>query len=337
MKTLAVVGAGNWGLNHIRTLYNSNKCKLKWVIDSDEKRLGYVAEQFSSNFEANGSDIHTQTYIDHMLSDQEVQGVIIATPSHTHFEVAKLCLEAGKDVLVEKPLSHSSEDAAALVELAKSKERLLMVGHLLVFHPALRRVKDYITRGTLGDVLYMYSQRLNLGVIRADEDCLWSLAPHDLSMVIYLLGENVIGMDVNGQSYVQHNKVDVAFISLRYPNKKMAHIHVSWLDPHKTRKLTIVGTRKMLVFDDMETTEKLKLYDKGIEKFTYDSYGESLNLRFGDIRIPNFKIQEPLKVELEHFLHCMHTRQKPITSGESGLVIIKLLEQATKLLYQKQI
>jgi predicted dehydrogenase len=206
------------------------------------------------------------------IENNEINGVIVASSSETHFSLAKLALEYDKDVLIEKPLTLDSTSAEELIKLANERQRILMVGHLLIYHPGIKKIKELIKSGELGDIYYLYSQRLNLGSIRKTESSLWSLGPHDVSVALYLLEEEPDYIAGCGESYIQSDINDVVFLNLHFPNKKIAHIHISWLDPHKIRKLTIVGSKKMVVFDDMEAREKIRIYDKGVENRNYDNY-----------------------------------------------------------------
>ena len=225
-----------------------------------------------------------------ILQDPEVRGVVVASSAISHYLLSKEILLADKDVLVEKPMALNSKDAEEMLEIAEKRGRILMVGHLLIYHPVVDRLKAMITSGELGRIHYIYTQRVNLGVIRQDENALLSFAPHDLSVILHLLGEKPVVVSAHGESYIQDGIEDVVFLSLHFSDGKMANIHLSWLDPHKVRKITIVGSKKMVVFDDMEASEKLKIYDKGVGSPSYDTYGEYLSLRFGDITIPNIKM-----------------------------------------------
>jgi predicted dehydrogenase len=222
-----------------------------------------------------------------------------------------------------------------MLEIAEKKGRILMVGHLLIYHPVVDRLKEMIASGELGKIHYIYTQRVNLGIIRQDENALLSFAPHDLSAILYLLEETPIVVSAHGESYIQNGIEDVVFLSLRFADRKMANIHLSWLDPHKVRKITIVGSKKMVVFDDMEVSEKLKIYDKGVASPSYDTYEEYLKLRFGDITIPNVRMVEPLRAEVEHFIHCIESREKPKTGGRDGVEVVKILTAAQKSLKEK--
>lgn len=229
----------------------------------------------------------------------------------------------------------NSEDAEEILEIAEKRERILMVGHLLIYHPVIDRLKGMITSGELGKIYYIYTQRVNLGVIRQDENALLSFAPHDLSVILYLLAEEPVTVSAHGESYIQNGIEDVVFLTLQFSDGKMANIHLSWLDPHKLRKITIVGSKKMVVFDDMEVSEKLKIYDKGVGSPSYSTYGEYLSLRFGDITIPSVKMLEPLRAEAEHFVQCIESRKEPKTGSRDGLKVVKILMAAQKSLKEK--
>jgi len=324
MINIAVVGAGAWGKNHIRVFSEIPNVHLKYVCDSDPSRLTKLQKSYSQpKMVENLSPI---------LQDPEIKGIVVASSAISHFPLAKESLLAGKDVLVEKPMALNVKDADELVRIAEEKSRILMVGHLLIYHPVVDRLKEMIASEELGRIHYIYTQRVNLGVIRQDENALWSFAPHDLSVILELLNERPAVVSAHGESYIQKNIEDVVFLSLHFSDGKMANIHLSWLDPHKVRKITIVGSKKMVVFDDMEASEKLKIYDKGVGSLSYDSYGEYLSLRFGDITIPNIKMVEPLRAEAEHFIRCIELKEKPKTGGRDGLEVVKILVAAQKSL-----
>jgi predicted dehydrogenase len=222
-----------------------------------------------------------------------------------------------------------------MLALAERRGRVLMVGHLLLYHPVVDRLKEMVKSKELGDIYYIYTQRVNLGVIRQDENALLSFAPHDLSVILHLLEEEPIQVSAHGESYIQNSIEDVVFVSIRFSGGKMANIHLSWLDPHKLRRITIVGSKKMVVFDDMESSEKLKVYDKGVKNLSYNTYGEYLSLRFGDITIPSIKMVEPLRKEAEHFIQCIETRKEPKTGGRDGLRVVRVLSAAQQSLKEK--
>jgi predicted dehydrogenase len=327
MVSIAVVGAGAWGKNHIRVFSEIPNVRLKYICDSDPSRLTQLQRFYPQPKMVKG--------ISSILEDPEIKGIVIASSAVSHYPLAKESLLAGKDVLVEKPMAMRSEEAKEMVEIAEKKGRILMVGHLLVYHPVVDRLREMVRSGAMGKIYYIYTQRVNLGVIRQDENTLWSFAPHDLSVILYLIDEEPVAVTAHGESYIQKGIEDVVFVSLRFNDGKMANIHLSWLDPHKLRKVTIVGSEKMVVFDDMESSEKLKIYDKGVKNLSYDTYGEYLSLRFGDITIPNIKMVEPLRAEADHFIQCLESRKEPKTGGRDGLRVINILMAAQQSLKEK--
>ena len=271
-----------------------------------------------------------------VLDDPAVAAIVVATHAPSHFEVAEAALRADRDVFVEKPLCLSGDEAATLCRLAEESGRILMVGHLLLYHPAVERLKALIEEGELGDVLYIYAQRVNLGVVRREENAWWSLAPHDISVANYLLGSCPEAVSATGSCYLQSERgiEDVVFATLHYPDGRMAHVHVSWLDPHKTRKLTVVGSKKMAVFDDTSPDQKLAVFDKGVEPPATLSYEEGVRIRTGDILIPALKMAEPLRRECMAFLEAVRTRKAPVADGASGLHVVRALEGGSASLAQ---
>ncbi len=327
MINLAVVGAGAWGKNHIRVFSEIPDVHLKYICDQDPAKGLWIQKNYPQTK-------FVQT-LDPILLDPEIKGVVVASSAVSHFSLAKEILMGDKDVLVEKPMALNVKEAEEMLKIAEERKRILMVGHLLIYHSVLDRLKEMVASGELGRVYYLYTQRVNLGVIRQDENALLSFAPHDLSVILYLLEEDPVRVTAHGESYIQKGIEDVVFLGLQFADGKMANIHLSWLDPHKLRRVTIVGSQKMVVFDDMETSEKLKIYDKGVKNLSYDTYGEYLSLRFGDITIPNIKMVEPLRNEAEHFIQCMESRREPKTGGRDGLRVVKILMAAQESLKKK--
>ena len=323
---IAVVGTGDWGANLVRNFARLPGARLAALSDSDPKRLAAAAAQ--------NPGAKAYASVEEVARDPQVQGAVVSASAASHYPLARTLLEAGKDVYVEKPLALEVAHAEELVRLARERSRILMVGHLLLYHPAVRYVKDLIARGDLGDLYYIYSQRVNLGMVRHDENALWSFAPHDLSVILHLLDLEPVDVVARGSAFLQSDVEDVVFVDLRFPNGKLAHAHVSWLDPHKLRKFTVVGSRKMVVFDDMEASEKVKIYDKGVEQGRIVSYGESLTVRSGDIVIPKISLQEPLAIECRHFVECVRDRKPPLTPGEDGLKVVRVLAAAQASLEQ---
>jgi len=325
---IACIGSGAWGRNLVRTFASLPDCRLLYCCDVDPK----VLEQVSRTY----SDCKATASLAEVLADEKVGAVVLATPAKLHYEHARAALLAGKHVFVEKPMALSANDAQDLIELVGKSDLKLMVGHLLLYHPAVARLKALIQSGDLGDIYYVYSQRTNLGRIRSDESALWSFAPHDLSVAMYLLDQEPVRISADGQAYLQPGIEDVVFLTLHFADGKMAHIQVSWLDPHKVRRLTVVGSKKMVVFDDVETMEKLKIYDKGAKLPSYDSYGDSITLRFGDIHSPRIDVKEPLRIECEHFINCVKTGATPLTDASDGLRVVKALEKADDALKRRR-
>jgi predicted dehydrogenase len=318
---IAVAGIGGWGKNLARNFAELTEANLRYVCDLDSGRLAQARRQYP--------DAQATPDFDVPLKDPEVEAVVIATSAPTHYALCKAALEAGKDVYVEKPFVLKSGDAVELVRIARERSRILMVGHLLEYHPVVERLRQMIVQNELGRVYYIYSQRLNLGTVRHDENALWNFAPHDISSILYMLGRKPTDVSARGQSYLQRGIEDVVFMTLNFGDEAMAHVHVSWLDPHKTRRITLVGSQKMAVFDDGEATEKLRIYDKGAHVNTdYNSFAEYVGLRFGDITMPYIKSAEPLRLECLHFLDCVRRRVQPRSDGLDGLAVVRVLEAA---------
>lgn len=325
MVQVAVAGVGGWGKNLVRNYSQIPQCSLKYICDLDRKKLEQLRLQLPS--------IKVTTSFADLLEDPDLQAIIVATTAPTHYTLCKAALQAGKDVYVEKPFVLAVAQAEELIQVAQRTGRILMVGHLLKFHPVISRLKQMIDSTELGDIYYIYDQRVNLGTVRGDENALWNFAPHDISIILYLMGKEPTDVAARGQSYLQPGIEDVVFLTLNFNGKSMAHIHVSWLDPHKIRKITVVGSKKMAVFDDMESTEKLKVYDKSAEQHAeYNTFAEYITLRFGDITIPHLKIDEPLKLECQHFLDCIRERKQPLSDGRDGLRVVKILDAAQRSL-----
>jgi predicted dehydrogenase len=315
--TVGVVGLGYWGPNIARNFAAIDGCELRWLCDSDAGARERLATSFPG---ARATD-----ELDRLLQDDELDAVVLATPVPTHAELAVRVAQAGKHCFVEKPLATNVADAQAAVAAAESANRLLMVGHLLEYHPAVARLKQLVDDGELGQLYYLYGNRLNLGKLRADENALWSLGAHDVSVVLHLIGEEPEECLAQGASYVRKGVEDVVFCSLRFPSGIVAHLHLSWLDPHKERRLTVVGARRMATFDDMLVEGKLAVYDKGFDEDAR-SWGEYIT-RSGDVFSPRVANSEPLRLECEHFIECVRSGQTPRSDGHSGLRVVRVLEQ----------
>jgi predicted dehydrogenase len=316
---VAVVGAGYWGKNLVRNFATAERCELKYVCDLNEKLLAVQKKNFPY--------IQTATKLEKVLNDSKVDAVVVATDVPGHFEIAKKCLEASKHTYVEKPLTLKAADAKVLIEVAKKKNLKLMTGHLLEYHPAVNYIKKMIESGELGQLYYMYTQRLNLGIVRQNENVWWSLSPHDISVICYLFGSEPVSVAAHGQCYIQKDIEDVVFATVKFADGKAANLHCSWLDPHKIRKMTVVGSERMVTFDDMEATEKIRVCDKGA-KITQDmnTYAEIISLRFGDIVIPKIPGGEPLAMECKHFIDCVLDNKNIRSDGNEGLRVVRVLE-----------
>ena len=326
---IAVVGTGDWGANLVRNFATLPGAKLVALCDTDAGRLAKTAARYP--------DAHATARVEEVAAAADVRAVVVSASAIQHYPIARTLLEAGKDVYVEKPLALQVDHAEALVRLAREHDRILMVGHLLLYHPAVRYLKEMVTRGELGDLFYLYSQRVNLGKVRRDENALWSFAPHDLSVILHLIDAEPLDVAARGSAFLQGTVEDVVFLHLRFAGGRMAHVHVSWLDPHKLRKITVVGSRKMVVFDDMEASEKVRIYDKGIDRPGAQvgqivSYGDALSVRSGDIVIPKISLQEPLRLECQHFVDCVREHRTPLTDGADGLRVVRVLAAAQQSL-----
>jgi predicted dehydrogenase len=313
---VAVAGLGYWGPNLARNFAALRDSELAWCVDaSDAMRERYAAQFPRARFTAD---------LDEALADDTLDAVVLATPVPTHATLAIRVLEAGKHCFVEKPMAQSVADAEAVVAAARKADRTLMVGHLLEYHPGVVKLKELIDGGELGRVLYVYGNRLNLGKLRADENALWSLGAHDVSVLLRLAGEEPTEVQARGESYMREGIEDVVFCFLRFPSGLAAHLHLSWLDPHKERRFTVVGEQRMATFDDMALEGKITVYDKGFDQQA-ESYGEYIT-RSGDIWSPRLSNVEPLRSECQHFVDAIRAGTPPISDGESGLRVVRVLE-----------
>jgi predicted dehydrogenase len=313
---LGVAGLGYWGPNLARNFAALPGCELTWCCDAREEARERYARAFP-NARFTGE-------LDDLLGDPELDAVVLATPVPSHAALAERVLRAGKHCFVEKPLAQSVADAERAVAAAEESGRTLMVGHLLEYHPGVAKLKEIADSGELGEIHYIYSNRLNLGKLRADENALWSLGAHDVSVVLHLADEEPYELDARGESYTQPGIEDVVFGYLRFPSGRAAHLHLSWLDPHKERRFTVVGSKRMATFDDMDIERKVTIYDKGFDEDT-GSYGEYIT-RSGDIWSPQIPNREPLRIECEHFVECIREGRQPLSDGASGLRVVRVLE-----------
>jgi predicted dehydrogenase len=314
---IGVVGLGYWGPNIARNIEALPDAELAWCCDDrPQVRERLAAVHRRARFTGD---------LDEMLGDDELDAVVVATPVPTHADLAVRVLEAGKHCFVEKPLAQSVADAERSVAAAAAASRTLMVGHLLEYHPGVRKLKEIADSGELGEIHYIYSNRLNLGQLRADENALWSLGAHDISVILHLADEDPCEVSARGESYMRPGIEDVVFAFLRFPSGLAAHLHLSWLDPHKERRFTVVGSQRMATFDDMDLERKVTVYDKGFDQ-PAGSYGEYIT-RAGDIYSPRISNAEPLRLEVSHFVECVREGRTPVSDGESGLRVVRVLEQ----------
>jgi predicted dehydrogenase len=320
--SVGVVGLGYWGPNLARNFAALADCELAWCCDADAERR----ERFAGQFPAT----RFTDELDELLGDPSLDAVVLATPVPTHGSLAVTVLEAGKHCFVEKPLAQSVADAERAVAAAAETGRLLMVGHLLEYHPGVGMLKEIADSGELGELRYLYGNRLNLGQLRADENALWSLGAHDVSVVLHLIGEEPSVCSAHGESYVREGVQDVVFCYLRFPSGVVAHLHLSWLDPHKERRLTVVGARRMATFDDMLVDGKLTVYDKGFDESAH-TWGEYI-ARSGESFSPQISNAEPLRLECEHFIDCIRSGAAPRSDGHSGLRVVRVLERLQRSL-----
>ncbi|HEV8266093.1 MAG TPA: Gfo/Idh/MocA family oxidoreductase [Gemmatimonadales bacterium] len=320
---IGVIGAGAWGRNHVRTVAGLADAELGAVCDTDARTRERVARQYPTAF----------VTADAAALLERVEAVIIAAPATTHATLAQRCIEAGKPCLVEKPFALSVRAAEAVARQAAERKVPVLAGHLLVYHPAVERLRTLVQGGQLGKIFYLYGLRVNLGQVRQDESALWSFGPHDVSVALYVLGEAPVRVAAHGKSYLQPHIEDVVFLTMEFASGVLAHVQLSWLDPHKERKLTIVGAKQMVVFDDMEPREKLRIYDKGVDRPPeYGSFGESLAIREGDIFIPRIPTVEPLAAELAHFVRVVRGEETPRAGAEDGVRVVRVLEAAARSL-----
>jgi len=319
---VGIIGYGYWGPNLTRNFYELPSADLVAIADLNDERLKQAQLKYPNVIAKHGYQ---------ELFDLGLDAVVISTPPATHYRIAKDCLEHNLHVLVEKPITLKSEDAEELVELASSKGLTLMVGHIFTYNSAVHALKSYIDSGELGEIYYIDAARLSLGLFQRNSNVMWDLAPHDISILLYLLGERPVSVGAHGTPCVFNDIIDVAYLNLIFPNKIPAYVHVSWLDPCKVRRITVVGSKKMAVYNDIEIENKIKIYDKGVDSPDYTNGGFDefqCSYRSGDITIPKVRITEPLRQECQHFIDCIVNHTQPNSSGREGLEVVKILEAA---------
>ncbi len=318
---VALVGCGYWGPNLARNFHQLPEAELVACCDVnaqalDRMRLLYPGIRATDDFEA-------------ICRDEGIDAIAIATPARTHFGLARAALQWGKHVLVEKPLTLSSREAEELIALAEATGKILMVGHVFQYNPAVRYIKRLLETGELGELYYLYSTRVNLGRVQSDINALWSIAPHDISILLYLLEDDPEWVSAHGATYLTDGIEDVVFIDMGFPGGILAHVHVSWLDPSKVRRMTIVGSKQMVVYDDVADEGKIRLYEKGVYRKDEPGFGEfQYRVHSGAIVIPRLELIEPLRLECQHFIECVRTGRRPETDGLNGLRVVRILEAA---------
>jgi predicted dehydrogenase len=316
---VAIVGCGYWGRNYARVLSELPGAYVATVCDAFVERLDAIAAAFPG--------VGVTSSLEEALEFPGVQAAVVATPPSTHFPVAKSCLERGIHVLVEKPITTRSEDAGQLIDLADAFGLTLMAGHTFVYNAGIRKLKEYVDRGDIGRLYYLYARRTNLGPIRTDVNAVWDLAPHDISIFDFLLGASPEWVSAIGSCLLCDDREDVGFVSLMYPEGVAAHVHVSWADPNKTREVVLVGSDKRIVFNDLNPLEPVRVFDKGVTRPEASTYGEfTFLLRDGDIVSPMIQASEPLKTQCDHFLDCVRNGERPLTDGHSGRRVVEVIE-----------
>ena len=334
MINIGQVGIGYWGPNLLRNFYLLEDVTVKKVIDKNQDRKQYIKQNYKS--------IDAGNDIEELLRDEEIDAVIISSPAELHYKMAKEVLLSNKHCFVEKPLSLKAAEAEELIKIAQGKKLVLMVGHVFLYNAAVNDLKKRVSNNELGKIYYIYSQRLNLGRVRTNVNALWNLVPHDISIALHLLDKMPVLVSASGMSYIQKDIEDVVFMNMKFEDGTIAHFHVSWLDPNKTRKMTIIGSKKMIIYDDT-SDYKIQIFDKGIDKSSknqymgdFDSFAKfQLIKRAGDIVIPKIDFTEPLKSECQHFIDCIKNGKKPISDGENGLKVTRIIEAAMESLRNK--
>lgn len=322
--TIGVIGCGYWGPNLLRNFAESEAADLRWICDADEARLAAMGRRYPG--------AQTAGSYHKLLDDPKLEAVAVVTPVATHFQIAKEALLAGKHVLVEKPLTSTAREAEELVEIADRNARRLMVDHTFVYTGAVRKMKEIVRSGDLGDLLYFDSVRINLGLFQRDINVLWDLAPHDLSIMDYLIGRQPDAVSAIGSCHIEQGIENIAYLMMHFADDFIAHFHFNWLAPVKIRRTMIAGSRKMILYDDVEPTEKVRVYDKGVDTSRAGNreadYQTLISYRTGDVWAPKLDATEALRYVVAEFLDSIREARKPLTDGESGLRVVRLLEAA---------
>ncbi len=319
---VAVIGCGYWGPNLIRNFWSLSESNVALVCDRDQNRLNHMKKLY-----------HVETTTDYreVFENPQIDAVAIATPVSSHYELAQQSLRSGKHTFIEKPITRTTEEARSLVGLAQDLNRVLMVGHTFIYSSPVRKIKEIVDSGEIGQLLYISSQRLNLGLFQKDINVAWDLAPHDISIILYIMGKQPESVNCQGKNHISGAIEDVTNISMNFPNGGFATILSSWLDPNKIRRMTFVGSKKMILYDDNEPLEKIRIYDKGVQvPEYYDTFGEfNYSYHYGDLTVPYIKQEEPLKVQCQHFIDCIREGKNCLSSGIEGLNVVQVLEAAS--------
>ena len=328
---IGVVGCGYWGPNLIRNLYQLKDCQLKIMCDASEQRLAHLRTLYSG--------VEGATDYNVMLNGVGLDAVVIATPVRFHHSMARAALLAGKHVFIEKPMAASVAECQELVDLARQQSVVLMVGHTFLYSPAVRMIKEIIDSGDIGELRYISARRLNLGLFQKDINVTWDLAPHDLSIILHIMDEVPHSVACYGDAHITPGIEDVTNLYLSFRKNRAAVVHSSWLDPKKVREMTFVGSRRMIVYDDIASHEKIKIYDARVERPPhYDTFAEfQYSYHYGDMYVPYVKQEEPLKLECQHFIDCIRDGRVPLTSGEKGLEVVRILELASQSLKENHL
>ena len=323
---VAVVGCGYWGPNLIRNFRSLPDCKLKTMCDLNQQRLKHLHQLYP--------EVEMSSDFDSLLKDPQIDAIAIATAVRFHYPMAKASLLAGKHTFIEKPMASSVEECQELIDLAEKNGLVLMVGHTFLYSPAVRKIRDIVRSGDIGDIRYICARRLNLGLFQKDINVAWDLAPHDISIILYIMEDSPVSVNCTGSPHVSGKIEDVTTMYLSFKKHRSAIVHSSWVDPRKVREMTIVGSRRMIVYDDVAQLDKLKIFDARVETPPhYDTFADfHYAYHYGDVYVPYIKQEEPLKIETQHFLDCINRRAQPLTGGEQGLELVRILEAASRSL-----
>lgn len=320
MYNIGIVGCGYWGPNLVRNFNTLEGSQVKIACDLDADRLAHMKSLYPT--------LETRSDYNLVVNSSEIDAIVVATPVRFHYEIAKASLEAGKHVFIEKPMASSVEECMELIEIAEERKLTILVGHTFIYSPAVRRIREIVSHGDLGEIQYISARRLNLGLFQTDINVTWDLAPHDISIILYVMGKSPVSVNCHGKAHVNRNIEDITSMVLSFENGAFATVQSSWLDPNKVREMTFVGSKRMLVYNDVEPIEKIKIYDKRVETPPhYDTFAEfHYSYHYGDMYAPYLKQYEPLKVECQHFIDCIKSGKKPETSGYDGYRVVEILE-----------